>query len=404
MYYRSLTQSEYICLKEKKFYNLNNNVISYLKERNFLFDSLKEYISYKNNLKEKFIMQLQTNDKFFLTSIPTSNCNFKCDYCYQKDLSQNDEYSFDYSIEFLNNNLEILNKDVEVTILGGEALQLKYKNKLKKYISFLNETKIKYNIITNGYELDKFIDILVKFNCNNIQITIDGDKQIHNERRKHSLENDTFTKIFKNIQLALENGLSISVRCNIDKDNINIINDLEYLFSDFINNEKFYLYIYTMQCGGNNWTEKIIDEIEVMKKYYSKKRNKNFGTEFHGQRMIDAILFDRKFKPKIIECAAFNNSAVILNNGLLAKCWFGFDKDGFTSTLNNFNNFNDKWLNRNIYNNKKCEKCKFKYICGGGCISNINLKDESLTNYSNCVDYSKILSFIIEKRCDYNEL
>lgn len=39
--------------------------------------------------------------------------------------------------------------------------------------------------ITNGYDLDSYIDLLKEFSFKNLQITLDGKKEVNDRRRIH---------------------------------------------------------------------------------------------------------------------------------------------------------------------------------------------------------------------------
>lgn len=55
---------------------------------------------------------------------------------------------------------------------------------------------------------------------------------MHDTRRFHHETGKSFDKIFKNIKLALDNNITISVRFNADANNFNEIKKIEKLFQD----------------------------------------------------------------------------------------------------------------------------------------------------------------------------
>ena len=48
------------------------------------------------------------------------------------------------------------------------------------------------------------------------QITIDGVEDIHNERKPHYRNKDSFAKITSNVDSLLKLGISVSIRINTD--------------------------------------------------------------------------------------------------------------------------------------------------------------------------------------------
>lgn len=96
---------------------------------------------------------------------------------------------------------------------------------LKKLQLKVNELSKKKNlsvyssVITNGYLLNKEIsDELVELGITFVQVTIDGDKHTHDERRMLHNGNGTYDRIIQNL-LEANDKLNIAVRVNISKDN-----------------------------------------------------------------------------------------------------------------------------------------------------------------------------------------
>jgi uncharacterized protein len=103
----------------------------------------------------------------------------------------------------------------------------------------LDSNNIKYNteIITNGYALsDDKLSFLAMHNCEKIQITLDGCKEMHDSRRVFCNGKPTFEKIITNMHIALDNNYinKVSVRLNYDKQNVSSqVKLLDYLASEF---------------------------------------------------------------------------------------------------------------------------------------------------------------------------
>ena len=120
----------------------------------------------------------------------TDCCNFKCNYCYQR----NDKKSISFNSNVLQNSLEFIvsnnmeGSKVYLTFLGGEPLLKKdliyetletIESKYSKYSDLF-----KYNITTNCSLLDDVLITLFKNNNFYIRASIDGDKATHNLNRK----------------------------------------------------------------------------------------------------------------------------------------------------------------------------------------------------------------------------
>lgn len=65
-----------------------------------------------------------------------------------------------------------------------------------------------------------------------LQITIDGTKKLHNQKRKHFEDPDSFDKIISNIKLIFQRKLNVNIHIRINVDNHNL-NDFKALYSYF---------------------------------------------------------------------------------------------------------------------------------------------------------------------------
>ena len=101
-----------------------------------------------------------------------------------------------------------------ITLYGGEPLLAENKDIVTYIVEEGVKRGYKFEAITNGYDLDCFLDLLSSEKINKLQITIDGVKEEHNVRRIHYKYHDSFDKIISNLKLALKKDVFISVRIN----------------------------------------------------------------------------------------------------------------------------------------------------------------------------------------------
>lgn len=105
-----------------------------------------------------------------------------------------------------------------IGLFGGEPL-LPRNRRTIEYL--FNKTLDKsYDVITNGYYLDQFIDLLTCVNVSYVMVTLDGKRETHNKRRYLANAEPTFDKILHNIQKCLENRIPVRIRMNIDQNTI----------------------------------------------------------------------------------------------------------------------------------------------------------------------------------------
>lgn len=155
-------------------------------------------------------------------------CNLSCVYCVQHTAKLNDHLMSED--EIYNQYCTIINKlknnysKIEVILYGGEPLLLKNYSLVEKMLLYLENEKIPLRIITNGVLLNVYIDMLRKYPyLQEITITIDGSKDIHDSRRKLSNGKGTYNIIIDNLILALNHlSTSITIRVNLDQQNISM--------------------------------------------------------------------------------------------------------------------------------------------------------------------------------------
>lgn len=161
-----------------------------------------------DNLDEKELINLKhmekrlRHDDLSLTIAPTSDCNFRCPYCYEKGIEHKymDKDTASKLIEFVKKQGK---KKLQVMWYGGEpTLSIDLIQDLsKEFIDIFGQENYTAGIVTNGYLLDRdMAKLLTNLNVHFAQITLDGPKEYHNKRRIHKSGNGSFEEIIKNIE------------------------------------------------------------------------------------------------------------------------------------------------------------------------------------------------------------
>lgn len=211
-----------------KFWQRKDNIEFESKYEKDLYDALvqRKYIMENKDEENKYKeIQLETLRKDYekrknsikdLGIVLTYDCNFNCSYCFESNI---DNAKKELLTEDMVSRIETLFPNIESILLyGGEPL-LEQNMDIIKYIIKKHPEK-EYRIITNGYNIDKYIDILKQIKIKWLQVTLDGNKEIHDKSR--FLKDDgmgTFDKLMSNIDLAIKNKIRIKIRMNINKSN-----------------------------------------------------------------------------------------------------------------------------------------------------------------------------------------
>ena len=221
------------------------------------------------------------------------------------------------------------------------------------------------SVSTNGLLLDNELLQAAhsKWNLTKVRITLDGYGNEHNIRKnfKGSYHDNAFEIIMRNIHTIVESGIIMTVRMNIDKNNIDSIQLLtEYLIKEFKGCDNFNVYC---RCFFDDLrTEKVSS---TKGRLLLNERNK-IEDVIISNRMYDW----EKMAPNFFRlhfCAAQDHrKIVILPNGRLCNCecyasdevsWGCVGNDTIDSKVYKYWNEKEKEIR------KRCKNCAFLPLC-----------------------------------------
>ena len=270
------------------------------------------------------------------TILTTTDCNARCFYCYEKGCEKHDmsiecannvvDYILRHSYE--DNNEENVYADdgndnlsnatkknkIKLAWFGGEPL---FNNKVIDVIcNRLRENNREYysSMISNGFLFDE--ELINKasdlWHLKNIQITLDGTKDIYNKTKAYiNTTEDGFDRVINNIRLLMNKGIRVSIRLNMNNDNYEDLYRLvDYLYNKFGVNDNYSVYSHLLfqdECKINSdYLRELYDKHLKLQEYIN-----SFGILGNGLNsgvrsnwcMADSL-----------------NSVVILPDGRLHSC------------------------------------------------------------------------------------
>lgn len=355
--------------------NLDPNIVDELKKGGFIVDKDLDEL---NLIKSIFnINRFADKNSLTLTLMPTMLCNFRCPYCYEKDRNYPNQTM---SKEVIASIIDYIDKNIldngylNISWYGGEPL-------LKKDIVFelqskINELANKKNItvssgmITNGYFLTKEVsDKLYNLGIYNIQVTIDGTKEIHDKKRILSNGDGSFDVIMSNLKNINEN-IMVAIRINIDKNNVD---NAPELIKSFVNSG-------LSKNGNIHPYFALVKDYDLSKDFISDSFYDlpNYSKEevFLNNLLLDYGFKTRNITPRLSSCGAISpNTIVIEPDGTIHKCWHtvGKKENAIGNVLNISSNDSlllkneVKWYAWSVFDNKECTECSILPICMGGC-------------------------------------
>lgn len=162
-----------------------------------------------------------------LTIAPTSDCNFRCVYCYEKDRLRPSRMSEEVMERVVGLLLERAGslRELSVTWYGGEPLlALDVIEKLSgRFLDICAREHIGYSagIITNGSLLTRqTVEKLNRLKVGFYQITVDGTQENHDRTRPLKGGGSTYELILSRLAQCRDLLPEVSLRINVDRGSI----------------------------------------------------------------------------------------------------------------------------------------------------------------------------------------
>jgi uncharacterized protein len=212
-------------------HSLSSETLDHLKARGYLTEKSPEaeerYVVELGNRVHQ-VMKKHAAPGFLI--VPTYSCNLRCTYCYEKELQGKGSCWLEkrMSPEMIDAALEAAGRiDAPrrrqrcLTLYGGEPLQ----KANEATIRLLHKRACakgfrQFSAITNAVDLNHYADLLGRDGkISFLQVTLDGPPAVHDGRRLLPGGGGTFERIVRNIDQALRQGVRISVRVNVDREN-----------------------------------------------------------------------------------------------------------------------------------------------------------------------------------------
>ncbi|MDQ3668009.1 MAG: radical SAM protein [Acidobacteriota bacterium] len=190
--------------------------------------------------------------------VPTYMCNLRCPYCFQShDMHVGrDQFSAVMSRERVDHAFAVIDtfqgpgamaralgltdaeapadfgngQLSEIGLFGGEPLCEATVPIVSYIVEMARKRGREVSAISNGVELNRFVEVMGPGGLCEVQITLDGTAQFHDKRRVGPGFTKTFDIITANIDLALDQGVRISLRTNVDSTNVGQLVALDDFF------------------------------------------------------------------------------------------------------------------------------------------------------------------------------
>lgn len=363
---------------------------------------LKEYVQKINKKNELGIA-------YFLV---TSQCNYKCEYCFIETRFNNPQNTF-MSKEIASKGIQLIKRNtnkIKIIFYGGEPL-LNYE--VIKYIvdeSVKNNLETNYSIITNGSIINEDIIKFLKDYHISLSISMDGLKETNDKARKYKNNKGTFDKIKETLKILKNENVPFGISCTLSPYNMNKPEEILDILDEF----DIKGFGYNILSENKNIKINENDNIKMVKNLILAE------DIIYGKKIIEDRIINRKLRPFVEkknwlrDCAGYGYQIVITPNGKVGTC-HGLWPDLLNEQTKNYFdidvNYQGKiidhptwkeWSYRIPFNIPQCWSCFGIGLCGGGCAKNSLLRKGSIWEIDDdiCILTKESVPWVIWKYYD----
>ena len=318
-------------------------------------------------INKRLITSSYLNNPSTFTIFTTLKCNARCFYCYELNMKKKHMTleTADKVIEYIL-SCTCNGQTVKLDWFGGEPT---VNMDIIDYITTIlknSNRKILSSMISNGYLFDETNTRKAKYewNLNSIQITLDGTEEEYNKTKRFIYKDDPspFKTVINNIHNLLNYNIGVTIRLNVDNNNIDNIRELlHFLFKEFHNDKQngknVSIYCFNIfEIGFERTKEQIIELNKHLIEFNTLIFDHNFG--FFNADVLYGIKYEN--------CMVASGSNVTIDpDGNVGFCEHHFDKHLFSNVYTpEVRNIEEAkyWQIKTDYE-ENCKDCKLRPIC-----------------------------------------
>lgn len=348
--------------------------IKYLVDRGFL---VREGANEYRQFQARFGAQHYRGNVLELILLPSEDCNFRCNYCYEDFARGTMRPEVRAGIKALvNKRVKYLDR-LSVSWFGGEPLY--GWEAIEELAPYFTEVAASHGIAfsshmtTNGYLLTPDLaEKLLSWGVTSYQITLDGAPEDHDRSRPARDGSGTFAQIYSNLlsMARRPEKFGVTVRVNVSPGNASRIHELlSSLKEDLGEDQRFYLSFQPVsRWGGSN-----DDSVEVCGAEDGSRITSDLLAAAKRQGLkLPGITHVNRFGSNVCYAARPYNY-LIGAAGQVMKCTILLDKDPSNVvgelTVEGELILDDErfaaWTEPVFERDSKCRKCLFLPSCAG---------------------------------------
>ncbi len=313
-------------------------------------------------------------------------CNLNCSYCfagqgkYQGDRAlmsfETGKRALDFLIESSGSR-----KNLEVDFFGGEPLM--NWDVVKELVAYARSREkecgknFRFTLTTNGMLLDDEVTEFCNKEMNNVVLSLDGRKEVHDRLRKDYMGRGSYDTIVPKFQefVKKRGDLSYYVRGTYTHNNVDFTKDILHT-ADLGFTELSMEPVVCVPSDPYALTEedlpKLFEQYEILANEMIKRDKEGRGFNFYHY-MIDLANGPCIYK-RISGCGSGTEYLAVTPWGELYPChqFVGDEKYSMGNVWDGVTNLDmcEKFRKCNAYSRPECKNCWAKLYCSGGCAAN----------------------------------
>jgi uncharacterized protein len=324
-----------------------------------------------------------------LIAVPTFACNLACTYCYQEGFASPrglvEPAVIDAFFAWIDRFHAADEPPPYITLFGGEPLvdTPAQHDRVCRYLDGARARGMGVAVVTNGYDLMAFAELLARGPVREVQVTLDGPGSVHDARRPHGNGSATFERIVRGIDAMVAATIPVNLRVVVDRSNLPSLPALarfaegkgwldlpqERLKTQVGRNYELF------GCAAGQRRSDLYERAELWAAYVELAEREPVLRRFYRPRFhgIGHLAETGELPaPNFDGCPATKKEWAFAPDGSLYGCTATvgnprYRLGRFHPTFERDERAIAAWRDRSTFHIEECKQCNLAPMCGGGC-------------------------------------
>jgi uncharacterized protein len=332
----------------------------------------------------------QANTPAQLVLVPSFACNLACTYCYQEPFEpvargliapEALDAFFAYVDQFHASEAP----RPYITLFGGEPLvdTPAHRDRVMRILEGARIRGLTVAVVTNGHDVGGYVHLLRHAPIREVQVTIDGPRDVHDRRRPHGSGAATFDRVVRGVDALLDASMPVNLRVVVDRDNLPALPALARVAEERgwldLPEDRFKTQIgrnYELfGCAPRQRRDELLGRVELWTEYVRLADREAVLRRFHRPRFhgIGHLAATGELPaPNFDGCPATKKEWAFAPDGGLYGCTATVGHPAhrlgsFYPSVVHDDAAIARWAGRSTSTIPACARCAVAPVCGGGC-------------------------------------